>query len=131
MGLKLSTYRLGTKRKKGEGLRIGVTRYLPRGVKKADYKRLDYLDLWLPEVAPSRELISAYKEREAGAATFRWFKREYLNELKRSEAAGASIKLLAWMAKKTPISVGCFCEDEDSCHRSLLYKEIERAAEHS
>ena len=55
--IKLRTFQLGSPRKRGEGLRIGTVRFLPRGVQKKDYARLDYFDVWLPVVAPSRELI--------------------------------------------------------------------------
>jgi uncharacterized protein YeaO (DUF488 family) len=57
MSLKIQTYRIGTPRNRSEGLRIGTVRFLPRGVKKSDYSKRDLFDIWLPLVAPSRELL--------------------------------------------------------------------------
>jgi uncharacterized protein YeaO (DUF488 family) len=122
--LKLRTYKYGSARKRGEGLRIGTTRYLPRGVFKTDYAPLDYLDVWLPVLAPSRKLLrwARLKERTDEA----WSKR-YKNEMKKTDARQV-IKLLAQLAKATPLAIGCYCADESRCHRSLLYSLIRRAA---
>ena len=124
--LKLRTYQIGTPRKRGEGLRIGTVRYLPRGVRKRDYARLDYFDVWFPAAAPSRELVSWLR----ADVEKRWdrFVGRYRNEMKRAEARQA-IKLLAEVAKRTPISIGCYCTNEHRCHRSILRKLIEEAAE--
>jgi uncharacterized protein YeaO (DUF488 family) len=124
--LKLRTYQIGTPRLRGEGLRIGTVRYLPRGVRKQDYARLDYFDVWFPAAAPSRELVSWLR----ADVEKRWdrFVGRYRNEMKRVEARQA-IKLLAEVAKHTPISIGCYCTDENHCHRSILRKLIEEAAE--
>ena len=124
--LKLRTYQIGTPRKRGEGLRIGTMRFLPRGVRKQDYARLDYFDVWFPAAAPSRELVSWLRVDVAK----RWdrFVERYQNEMKQAEARQA-IKLLAEVAKRTPISIGCYCTNEHHCHRSILRKLIEAAAE--
>jgi len=120
----LRTFQAGTSRKRGEGLRIGVVRYLPRGVKKQDYARLDYFDVWLPLLAPSKELL---KWVHADPAE-RWptfverYKREMLNHTDSRQA----IQLLAKLAKQTRISIGCYCSDEEHCHRSILRKLIEQ-----
>jgi uncharacterized protein YeaO (DUF488 family) len=123
--LKLRTYRYGSPRKRGEGLRIGVTRYLPRGVAKKDYAKGDYLDTWLPVVAPSKELLKWYKEKERTPEE--WAKR-YAKEMAETDPRQV-IKLLAELAKTTPIAIGCYCEDESRCHRSLLYELIQKAAQ--
>src|SRR5512140_778202 len=100
--LKLNTYRLGTPRKRGEGVRVGVVRHLPRGVRKADYARLDFLDVWFPNVAPSAELLRWVHEQPET----RWtrFVERYSHEMKQPDSRHA-IELLAAMAKRTPISI--------------------------
>jgi uncharacterized protein YeaO (DUF488 family) len=123
--LKLHTYQLGTPRKRGEGLRLGVVRHLPRGVLKEDYARFDYFDVWFPNVAPSAELLRWLHENPET----RWtrFVERYVHQMKEPDGRHA-IKLLAEMAKRTPISIGCFCSDESHCHRSILRKLIQQAA---
>ena len=124
MNLRLSTYRLGSPRDEGEGLRIGTTRYLPRGVKKADYAARDYFDVWLPLLAPSRELLAWYREADRAPTDF--FRR-YRKEMSATDPRQA-IALLAHLAKRTPIAVGCYCEDEARCHRTALEVLIREAA---
>lgn len=123
--LKLHTYQLGTPRRRGEGLRVGVVRHLPRGVRKQDYARGDYFDVWFPNVAPSPELLRWVH----GQPEERWpkFIERYTREMKQP-ASRHAIELLAEIAQRTPISLGCFCEDESHCHRSVLRKLIEQAA---
>ncbi len=123
--LKLHTYRLGIPRKRGEGMRVGVVRHLPRGVRKADYARRDFLDVWFPNVAPSAELLRWVHEQPET----RWtrFVERYRHEMKQPDSRHA-IELLAAMAKRMPISIGCFCEDESHCHRSVLRELIQQAA---
>jgi uncharacterized protein YeaO (DUF488 family) len=123
--LKLSTYRFGTPRRRGQGLRVGAVRHLPRGMRKEDYARLNQFDVWFPTVAPSAGLVSWLREDPEA----RWprFVERYQREMKRPESRHA-IQLLAEIAKRTPISIGCFCEDESHCHRSILRKLIQQAA---
>ena len=121
--LHLTTYRIGTPRKKNEGLRIGTVRLLPRGVPKREYAKRDLFDVWLPLVAPSRELIKAFKSGKKSASQFF---RAYRAEMK-EPAARHTIELLAALARQTPIAVGCYCEDESRCHRSALIKLIRAA----
>lgn len=113
--------RLGAPRAKGEGLRIGTARRPPRGVKKKDYARLDYYDVWLPELAPSQKLV-----RWALAEPFtekRWakFERDYRREMK-NPAAARLLELLSRLSRHADFSVGCYCEDESRCHRAVLRK---------
>jgi len=126
--IKLGTFKAGTPRSRGEGLRVGTVRFLPRGVKKVDYARRDYFDVWFPLLAPSPELIKWFRS-EQGAQTVRWskFKQRYASEMKKTNARQA-IKLLAELAKSTPLSIGCYCEDESFCHRSILKELIRNAA---
>jgi uncharacterized protein YeaO (DUF488 family) len=118
--MKLTSYQCGSTRKKGEGLRIGTVRFLPRGVKKTDYARYDYFDVWLPTVAPSRELL---KESRTKGMSWGTFVRRYINEMKKTDKR-QTIKLLSELSKKTSIAIGCYCEDENYCHRSILKKLI-------
>jgi uncharacterized protein YeaO (DUF488 family) len=110
--------RLGTARLPGEGLRVGTVRRPPRGVAKADFARENYYDVWLPDVAPSEPLVQAARaartEREWEA-----FRRRYLAELKRPPASRI-LDLLTGLSHTTNLSVGCYCEDESRCHRSVL-----------
>ena len=114
--------RLGSPRAKGEGLRIGAARRPPRGVKKADYARLDYYDVWLPELAPSQKHVSWALSEPWTDARWRKYRKIYLAEM-RAPAAQRLIELLAAMSRHANFSVGCYCEREDRCHRSLL-KEL-------
>jgi uncharacterized protein YeaO (DUF488 family) len=116
MALHLQTFRIGAPRVRGEGLRIGTVRLLPRGVPKREYSQRDLFDVWLPLVAPSRELLKAYN---AGKLFFA----KYRTEMKQPEARH-TIELLAAIAREMPIAVGCYCEDETRCHRSVLIKLI-------
>jgi len=119
----LTTVQLGSPRKRSEGLRIGTVRLLPRGVRKSDYAERDYFDVWLPQLAPSRKLLAEYKDGDLSLAAF--FRR-YRTEMKSTEPRQL-IQLLAEIAKRTPIAVGCYCEDESQCHRSVLGKLIRKA----
>ena len=127
--LKLSTFRIGDAPKRGEGLRIGTTRLPPRGVPKSRWKSGGYFDIWLPTVAPSRELFRWIKARDINDASVRkiYFQR-YERELLGNSDARQTAQLLAEIARRTPISIGCFCADESRCHRSRLRMIIERFA---
>lgn len=113
--------RLGSPRERGEGLRLGTVRRPPRGVRKADYARRNYYDLWLPELAPSTKLLSLSKD---------WgpFAKAYRQEMKRP-AAQRLLELLAKLSREANFSVGCYCEREERCHRSILRQLlVERGA---
>jgi uncharacterized protein YeaO (DUF488 family) len=123
MGLRLRSVQLGSPKKRGEGLRLGTVRYLPRGVKKEDYARLHHFDVWVPTLAPSSALLQQFKKQRLAVETF--FRR-YRKEMETTDASQL-IQLLALLAKKTPISVGCYCDDESRCHRSVLLQLISEA----
>src|SRR5664279_560141 len=110
--------RLGDPRIAGEGLRIGTVRRPPRGVPKADFAARDFYDVWLPEVAPSEELL---KSGQAARDTDRWrtFTRRYRAEMKQPEKAHI-LDLLAALSRTASFSVGCYCASEERCHRSIL-----------
>ena len=110
--------RLGTPRISGEGLRLGTVRRPPRGVRKEDYGRLDYYDVWLPDLAPSAELVKLALS-DPDPKTWATFVRRYRQEMKEPHAEHV-LALLAAMSRRTDFSVGCYCEDESHCHRSIL-----------
>jgi len=115
----LRIVRLGSPRGKGEGLRIGAARRPPRGVKKKDYARLDYYDVWLPELAPSQKTVSWALAQPWTEKRWAKFARDYRREMGRPEAARL-IELLARLSRHADFSLGCYCEDESRCHRSIL-----------
>jgi uncharacterized protein YeaO (DUF488 family) len=110
--------RLGASRYKGEGLRIGTVRRPPRGVPKSEYASQNWYDVWLPNVAPTAELMkfgqAAKTEKEWAA-----FVRKYRSQMAKSENSRI-LDLLAALSHDTNLSVGCYCEDEAHCHRSIL-----------
>ena len=117
---------LGSPRSADEGLRLGTVRRPPRGVKRADYAALDHFDLWLPELAPSAALLGWARSQPLNQKRWTSFKRRYLSEMRRPSAQRL-IALLAALSLRQNLSVGCYCEDETRCHRSLL-KQLLRAA---
>jgi len=105
--------RLGSPRASGEGLRLGTVRRPPRGVKKSEFARRDYYDVWLPDLAPSAPLIArAHRDWTA-------FVKAYRREMSQA-AAQRLLELLARLSHHADFSVGCYCEDEQRCHRSVL-----------
>jgi len=111
--------RLGTPRASDEGLRLGTVRRPPRGVPKSEFARRDFYDVWVPELAPSTALFSWVKSQPLSDARWRTYARRYRAEMRRPEAERL-IALLAALSQRTNFSVGCYCENEDRCHRSLL-----------
>jgi len=110
--------RLGTARRAGEGLRIGTVRRPPRGVPKSEHASRDFYDVWLPDLAPSAGLVKA-AQGAADARAWRRFAAAYRAEMKRPEAARL-LELLAKLSAAASFSVGCYCETEARCHRSVL-----------
>jgi uncharacterized protein YeaO (DUF488 family) len=110
--------RLGSPREKGEGLRIGTVRRPPRGVPKSDYAERDFYDVWLPNLSPSPELM---KEGQASQDDASWsaFKKKFRSEMNAPDASKI-LDLLAAFSHQTNMSLGCYCEDESRCHRSVL-----------
>jgi uncharacterized protein YeaO (DUF488 family) len=120
--------RLGSIRTRDEGLRIGTVRRPPRGVRKQDYASKNMYDVWFPNLSPSEALL-----RDAFPVTddkaWRTFKRRFLAEMK-SPAARRDLDLLAALSHHANFSIGCYCEDETRCHRSILRALLEmRGAE--
>jgi uncharacterized protein YeaO (DUF488 family) len=119
---------LGTPRKPGEGPRLGTVRRPPRGIPKSDFARLDYYDVWFPNLSPSAELVREALEaadERAWAAFSRKFRREM-----RAPDRSRELDVLAALSHHTNLSLGCYCQDESRCHRSLLRELLaERGAD--
>lgn len=114
----ISIIRLGSVRLKGEGLRIGTVRRPPRGVPKAKFASENWYDVWLPELSPSEATVKAAQKAETDAE-WKTFARRYEREMS-APAASRVLDLLAALSQETNFSVGCYCEDEARCHRSVL-----------
>lgn len=110
--------RLGSPRARDEGLRIGTVRRPPRGVPKSEFASHDWYDVWYPNLAPSADLV---KEAQEAATPKAWaaFAKKYRAEMGTPENA-RTLDLLAALSHGSDFSVGCYCEDESHCHRSVL-----------
>jgi uncharacterized protein YeaO (DUF488 family) len=124
----ISIVRLGSPRADGEGLRIGTVRRPPRGIRKADYAAKNLYDVWFPNLSPTGALLKASVPLTDGKS-WRNFKRRFLAEMKRPEAS-RDLDLLAALSHQTDFSIGCYCEDESRCHRSILRELLERRGAH-
>ena len=111
--------RLGTRRARGEGVRLGTVRRPPRGVRKSDYAKRDFYDVWLPDLSPSTALFSWFVKRTEGEKAWLRFSKQYRREM-RAPATGRLLELLARLSHHTNFSVGCYCDNEARCHRSIL-----------
>jgi uncharacterized protein YeaO (DUF488 family) len=109
--------RLGSKRERGEGTRIGTVRRPPRGVPKSEFAKRDYYDVWLPQLAPSEKLIKL--AQAGGAREWRAFTKAYRKEMSHPDTARL-LDLFAALSHASAFAVGCYCEDEARCHRSIL-----------
>jgi uncharacterized protein YeaO (DUF488 family) len=127
VSIRLSEYSYGEKRRRGEGLRVGCTRYLVRGVKKQNYAKLNLMDVWLPTLAPSKKLLAWVKTKNMEyPKNWSAFRRRYRNEMKQTTPR-QTIRTIAKLAKVTSISIGCYC-NTDRCHRFELQRLIRDAA---
>jgi uncharacterized protein YeaO (DUF488 family) len=119
--------RLGTPRAAGEGVRIGTVRRPPRGVPKSEFATRNYYDVWFPTLAPS---LATMKLGLAAKSDAQWkrFAKKYRAEMAKPDASHAA-EMLARLSHRASFSVGCYCEDESRCHRSLLRELlVERGA---
>ena len=110
--------RLGSARVEGEGTRIGTVRRPPRGVPKAEFASQNWYDVWFPNLAPSIETMKLGQEATT-PALWTAFLKKYKAEMSKPEASHA-LSLLAALSQDTNFSVGCYCECEARCHRSVL-----------
>ncbi len=119
--------RLGSPREMDEGLRIGTVRRPPRGVCKDEYASRDFFDVWFPNLSPSAQLM---KDGKAALDERSWlaFKKRFRAEMSRPDAS-KELDLVAALSHQTNMSLGCYCENEGRCHRSVLRELlIERGA---
>lgn len=114
----LRIVRLGSPRAADEGLRLGTVRRPPRGVPKSEFASQNWYDLWFPNLAPSVETMQLGQQAET-PAQWQAFVRRYRAEMAEPERA-RTIGLLALLSRQTNFSVGCYCEQESHCHRSIL-----------
>ena len=126
--MSLRIVRLGTPRASDEGLRIGTVRRPPRGVPKTEFATQDWYDVWYPNLAPSVQILqlgqTASTDRDWTA-----FRRKYRAEMAEPDAS-RSLDLLAALSHQSNFSMGCYCENEARCHRSLLRELLaERGAD--
>ena len=119
---------LGTARLPAEGLRIGTVRRPPRGVRKSDFAKLDYYDVWFPNLSPTPDLIKeAFAAKDAAALAK--FKRKFRMEMNDPDRS-RELEVLAALSHHSNFSIGCYCEDENRCHRSVLRELLnERGAD--
>jgi uncharacterized protein YeaO (DUF488 family) len=124
----IAVVRLGSPRLPDEGVRIGTVRRPPRGVPKASYAQLDYYDTWLPNIAPSQGLMAMGKQA-TDVQLWKQFERTFRREMAKPEPASI-LNLLAALSHQTNLSIGCYCANENRCHRSILRALLaERGAE--
>jgi uncharacterized protein YeaO (DUF488 family) len=116
--MSIRVVRLGSPRAAGEGVRIGTVRRPPRGVPKGEYAKRDLYDVWLPTLAPSEELL---KQGQAAGDERAWrrFASRYRAEMNRPDPSRV-LDVLAALSHGADFAVGCYCEDESRCHRSVL-----------
>lgn len=112
---------LGTPRAAQEGLRLGTVRRPPRGVPKSEFARRDFYDLWLPALSPSADLVKQAQQAAADDDEREWkaFVKQFRAEMKQPEASQL-LDVLAALSHQTDFALGCYCEVESRCHRSVL-----------
>ena len=114
----IQVVRLGTARSEDEGIRIGTVRRPPRGVPKSEFSAQNWYDVWYPNLAPSVETMKL-GQQAATPAQWAAFARKYRAEMSTPEASH-TLELLAALSQRSNFSVGCYCENEAHCHRSVL-----------
>ncbi|MFY0731643.1 DUF488 domain-containing protein [Pseudomonas sp. NFX15] len=114
---------LGSPRRPHEGLRLGTVRRPPRGVPKAEFARRDFYDAWVPLLSPSTQLVAEARAVQ-DAPAWEAFRRKFKAEMNQP-AASQMLDLLAALSHHTSLAVGCYCEEEAHCHRSVLRELLE------
>jgi uncharacterized protein YeaO (DUF488 family) len=119
--MSIRVVRLGTRKGRSEGTRFGTIRRPPRGVPKKKYAAESWFDVWLPNLAPSADLMRSTKRAGGVEDSRRWrrFVERYRSEMGRPENSRL-LDAFAALSHRTNFSVGCYCEDERRCHRSIL-----------
>lgn len=116
--MSIRVVRLGSDRAPGEGLRLGTVRRPPRGVPKAEFASRNYYDVWFPTLSPGAQTLKIGLTAANDRAWAGFIKR-FRSEMAKPEAS-AALNLLAAMSHRVDFSIGCYCEDESRCHRSVL-----------
>ena len=116
--------RLGSRREKHEGLRIGTVRRPPRGLRKEDYAAKNIYDVWFPNLSPSESLLKEVLS-QTDEKSWKAFKRKFIAEMK-LPGAKRDLDLLAALSHQTNFAIGCYCKDESRCHRSILRDLLEQ-----
>ena len=118
IALAITILRLGSPRKPNEGIRLGTVRRPPRGVPKSEFAKRDFYDVWLPALSPSQPLVTfALESRDD--RSWKTFERKFRAEMREPDAARL-LDFLAALSHQTNVSIGCYCESEERCHRSIL-----------
>jgi len=126
--LAITILRLGSPRTPSEGVRLGTVRRPPHGVSKSDFTKRDFYDVWVPALSPSQRLVTFALSAD-DAKTWRVFERKFRTEMLAPESSRL-LDLLAALSHQTNFSLGCYCENEERCHRSILRALLsERGAE--
>lgn len=115
---------LGTHRYPDEGIRFGTVRRPPRGIKKTDYAKLNFYDVWLPNLSPSEALLQKIKSGDISSG-WKTFEQRFRAELKQPDKAHL-LDALAALSHTANFSIGCYCQDEKICHRSILRDELKK-----
>jgi uncharacterized protein YeaO (DUF488 family) len=121
--LAIRIVRLGTERAQDEGVRIGTVRRPPRGVPKAEFATQNWYDVWYPNLSPSPETMKLGQEAQT-PKEWAAFTKKYRSEMSEPDASH-SLTLLSTLSKTNNFSVGCYCEREERCHRSILRALLE------
>ena len=124
--MSIRVVRLGSPRVPGEGPRLGTVRRPPRGVRKTEYATGDFFDVWLPELSPSAELFSWARREPWTSGRWQQFTKRYRKEMEQPVTRHL-IETLAALSTHANFSLGCYCEEEAHCHRSLLRKLLKDA----
>ena len=111
--------RLGSPRARDEGLRLGTARRPPRGVRKENYAKENYFDVWFPDLAPTAPLVSWALSEPWTDRRWAAYEKRYRSEMKAPERQRL-LAVLARLSEQANFSIGCYCEREDRCHRSIL-----------
>ena len=122
--MSIRVVRLGSPRAKDEGIRLGTVRRPPRGVPKERFAKDDWYDVWLPNLAPSAALVASAQKAD-DEASWKRFARKYEAEMARPENSRV-LDALAALSHSASFSVGCYCEDESHCHRSILRQILKK-----
>ena len=122
--MSIKIVKLGSARQSDEGLRIGTVRRPPRGIKKTEYAKLDFYDVWLPNLSPSEELLRKKLVKENGT-NWKAFEQRFRAELKQPDKSHL-LDTLAALSHTANFSIGCYCSNEKLCHRSILRDELKK-----